>query len=147
MNKEEIKKPKPILLAINICDQIIRDEITKKISLIGLFNTITANTFPCRLPSLHVYVAITNGHGEYNGELRFINLSNNQLIARAQGKISFSNPLTVCEFHFRFVNLEFRTEGKHIVEFCCDGSPIGRRDFIVIGPRLEVHPPLATGGV
>lgn len=133
MKKEDIKKQEPILLAINICDQIIRDESTKKISLIGLFNTIKANMFPVR-HSLHVYVAITNGQGEYEGELRFVNLSNKQLVAKAIGKIRFHNPLEVYEFNFAFQNLEFGSEGKYAVDFLCDGGPVGTREFIVMGP-------------
>lgn len=135
MKKDDIKKQKPILLAINICDQIIRDEATKKISLIGLFNTIKADTFPIRHSLLHVYVAITNGQGEYEGELRFVNLSNRQLVAKALGKIGFYNPLEVYEFNFAFQNLEFSSEGKYAVEFLCDGELVGgAREFIVIGP-------------
>ena len=52
---------KPLVLAIILCDSVIREAQTNKLSLIGTFNGIFANHFPCTHPTLSVYIALT-GH-------------------------------------------------------------------------------------
>ncbi len=125
----------PIVLSITVCDEIIRDEISKKISLIGLFSQIQAATFPVHHPSLHVYVSLTNGHRDYNGELRFVSEDDNNVIASMTGKVPFKNPLQTVELNFAVNNLKFERPGKYRVEFFCDGEPSGSRQFIVSGPK------------
>lgn len=126
---------KPIVMSINVCDEIIRDEISKKISLIGLFSQIQAATFPMHHPSLHVYVSLTDGHGEYRGELRFVREADNSVIASMKGKVPFHNPLQTVELNFAINNLKFEGPGKYRVEFFCDDEPVGSRQFIVSGPE------------
>ena len=122
---------KPIVLAINICDDIIRDEITKKISLIGLFNRIQSPSFPTTHSSLHVYVSLTNGHKKYKGELRFVNESDNNIIFKTNGDVPLQNPLQTLELNFSVRNLKFDKPGKYDVQFYCDGTLVGSRGFIV----------------
>lgn len=125
---------KPIVMSINVCDEIIRDEISKKISLIGLFSQIQITTFPAQHPSLHVYVSLTDGHGEYEGELRFVSEEDNNVIASMKGKVPFQNPLQTVELNFTINNLKFERPGKYRVEFLCGGEPVGSKQFIVKGP-------------
>jgi len=131
-------KPMPSVLSINICDSIIRDEFTKKVSLIGLFNTIRASSFPCTHPQLHVYVALTNGHGKYKTEIRFLNLEEGKLVAGMVGPLEFQNPLHVIEVNLCWQQLRFEKAGDYVVEVLCDGSQIGTRKFRVIGPQQEM---------
>ncbi len=138
-NKKTVKrpqKPTPVVLSINVCDSIIRDEITKKVSLIGIFNTIHANSFPAIHPLLHVYMALTNGHGKYKGELRLLDDAGKVLVS-AQGPLEFSNPLQVVEINFQWQQLKFAKQGQYIIEVQCDGGQVGSRKFRVIGPTLR----------
>ena len=133
----------PNILAINICDDIIRDETTKKISLIGLFNCIRAPKFPIIHKALRVYVCLTNGHKMCKGELRFINDADNTIIFSAEGNIPFKNPLQIVELNFGIANLRFEKPGNYRIEFFCDGHPAGNRRFVVMqmGPT-----PKESGG-
>ena len=67
------EKPTPSGLAIVVCDQIIEDKATNKKSLIGIFNNIASQTFPCRHPQLSVFVSLTEGHGNYDARMRIAN--------------------------------------------------------------------------
>jgi hypothetical protein len=127
-------KPTPAVLSITICDMIIRDELTKKVSLIGLFNTIRANRFPCKHPQLHVYIALTDGHGTYKAEVRFINAQQNKPIAGMRGELIFKSPLQVVEMNLCWQRLNFESAGEYHVEILCEGVLIGSRKFIVAGP-------------
>jgi hypothetical protein len=130
------RKPTPVVLSINICDAIIRDETTKKVSLIGIFNTIQAFSFPTVHPLLHLYMALTNGHGKYKGE---ISLSDNEgkVLICAQGPLEFRDPLQVVEINFEWRLLKFEHEGEYIVEVACDGQQAGTRKFRVVGPKIQ----------
>lgn len=142
-DKEDNKpqqKPTPMVLSVNICDTIIRDEITKKASLIGLFNMIRASRFPCIHPQLHIHIALTNGHGNYQAEVRFINAQQNKPIAGMRGELVFKSPLQVVEINLCWQRLNFESAGEYHVEILCDGELIGTRKFIVTGPQKDSHP-------
>jgi len=142
-NVSDVKKPKPIVLSINICDTIIRDEVTKKVSLIGLFSAINAKTFPTVHPMFHVYVALTNGHGLYKTTLRIVGSSNGQSIFNMDGDLNIASPLQVVELNIGLQGLQFKDPGKYSVQVICNGEPIGMRDFMVVGPA-QIPPTSGT---
>ena len=131
-------KPEPFVLSINICDTIIRDEVTKKVSLIGLFSVINSNIFPCIHPSLHVYVALTNGHGKYNTEIRFSHIEDGEPIAGMTGELDFKNPLQVFELNICWQQLRFSKPGEYIVQVLCEDAVVGERKFRVNGPQQKI---------
>lgn len=138
--EKSAKKPTPSVLSINICDSIIRDEISKKVSLIGLFNTITASSFPCKHPQMHVYVALTNGHGKYKVEVRFWSLKEDKPIAGMVGDLAFQNPLQVVEMNMCWQGVEFGKPGDYAVQVLCESELIGDRKFRVIAPQQQMPP-------
>ena len=81
-----------------------------------------------------MYVSLTNGHKDYNGELRFVSEDDNNVIASMNGKVPFKNPLQTVELNFSVNNMKFERPGKYRVEFLCDGELSGSRQFIVGGP-------------
>lgn len=139
----EGKMPKPIVLSINICDTIIRDEVTKKVSLIGLFSAINAKTFPVVHPMCHVYVALTNGHGLYKTTIRIANIDNSQNIFCMDGELNIANPLQVTELNIGLKGLEFKQPGKYSVQVICNGEPVGSRVFMVVG-QAQIPPTSGT---
>ena len=138
------KKPTPSVLSINVCDAIIRDELSKKVSLIGLFSIIRANSFPCTHPSMHVYIALTNGHGKYQTEVRFVSLEESKPIMGMIGELNFQNPLQVVEMNLCWQRLNFEKPGEYEVEVLCDGDRVGARKFMVMGPQQQIPPTSGT---
>ena len=122
---------KPALLSINICDQVIREEGTHKLSLIGLFTNIKARKFPCTHPCLHVYIAVTGGRGKQAGELRFINDEMDKRLIALKGDVEFPNPLAVVEMNFLISNLRLDKPGPYRFEFWLENKLIGQRHFSV----------------
>lgn len=125
----------PIVLSINLCDTIIRDESTKKVSLIGLFSVIHSQTFPVKHPEMHVYVALTNGHGQQDIDVRFVPLDSNNPLVGIKGQLNFQNPLQVVELNLKWRGVEFSAPGEYLVEVLCNGNRIGDRKFEVINPN------------
>lgn len=126
--------PGPVVLAINICDMVIRDELTKKVSLIGLFSLIGSSNFPCTHPLMHVYLALTEGHGKHDMEVRLIRVEDEKLIAGVVGSVEFADPLQVAELNLIWQNILFEKPGEYSVQIFCKGDsvPIGFRKFHVV---------------
>jgi len=113
-----------------LCDQVIRDEMTKKITLVGCFTTILANAFPATHRGLGLYVALTDGEGDYTGNLRFTLEATGQELMSAEGKFHLANPLQVAELNFGIPALPLPQAGKYRLEFLCDGEPLMSRVFV-----------------
>lgn len=129
---KERNPPGPVVLAINICDSVIRDEWTKKVSLIGLFSLITSPNFPCKHPSMHIYMALTGGHGNHEMEVKLVRVEDQQAVMVMRGPVEFANPLQVAEVNLRWENIILEKPGEYSVEVFCDSEPIGTRKFHVI---------------
>src|SRR5688572_18248039 len=95
-----VQKPSPIPLAMLICDSVIEDKGSGKKSLIGLFNSITASQAPCTHGPLDVFLALTDGNGEYPVLLRCIRSDTEAPLIELPGKIKFLNPQGVLEIHY-----------------------------------------------
>ena len=52
------------MLSLIVCDQIIADRITGKVSLIGVFAIVHTPRFPWTHPQTCVCAALTDGHGK-----------------------------------------------------------------------------------
>ena len=144
---KQMTPPGPVVLAINICDTVIRDELTKKVSLIGLFSLIASSNFPCTHPLMHIYLALTEGHGKHDMEVRLIREEDEKLVMGVAGSVEFANPLQVAELNLMWQNVIFEKPGEYSVQVFCKGNPvpIGARKFHVI--RQGVIPPTSGSEV
>jgi hypothetical protein len=136
-------KPAPIGLAIVICDQIIEDKLTGKKSLIGIFNQIGAQSFPCRHPQVCVFVSLTEGRGQCAARLRIVHDESNRVVAEVNGQIQFPDVHTVVELNFNLVGLTFPDPGVYSIEFYCDDSLVLERRFHVVHVKPPQGPPAA----
>jgi hypothetical protein len=136
-------KPAPIGVAIVICDQIIEDKLTNKKSLIGIFNQIGAQTFPCRHPQVSVFIAVTDGRGQSAARLRIIHDESEHVVAEVNGTIQFPDVHTVVELRFDLVGLTFPEPGIYAIEFYCDDALVLERRFHVLPIKPPQGPPAA----
>lgn len=124
--------PPPKILAFVICDSVIDDRATGKKSLIGLFNNISAKVFPCVHSILHVFVGLTEGHGEYQCSLTCIKDDGSKKVLNLSGPLKFNNPLDVAEVNFEIRGIVFPEPGVYRFEFNCDDVPVISRKFQVV---------------
>jgi hypothetical protein len=134
-------KRAPIGVAIVICDQIIEDKLTNKKSLIGIFNQIGAQAFPCRHPQVCVFVAITDGRGQSAARLRIVHDESEHVVAEVNGSIQFPDVHTVVELRFDLVGLTFPEPGIYAIEFYCDDALVLERRFNVLPIKPPQGPP------
>ncbi len=136
-------KPSPVGIAIVICDQIIEDKLTGKKSLIGIFNQIATQNFPCRHPQICVFVSLTEGRGQCAARLRIVHDESDHVVAEVKGNIQFPDVHTVVELNFSMVGLVFPEPGVYSIEFYCDEAIILERRFTVSHIKPAQGPPAA----
>lgn len=124
--------PTPVLKAMLVCDQTIRDELTHKVSVIGIFDKIIAPTFPVRHPMLTVYARITDAEGEYNFRLEFINLENNQKLGEGTETAEVGDRMVMHDLIFHLHGLQFESPGSYEFRLFADSQFVGHYSFQVM---------------
>ncbi|MBU6410027.1 MAG: hypothetical protein KGR98_06545 [Verrucomicrobia bacterium] len=137
MNKET-----PIGIALMICDKVITDAATQEKTIVATFNQILATAFPCTHHRMTVFVALTNGKGVLDSEIRCVNTDENTVVFGMKGTVPFVNPTQVIEMAFQFNNLTFAKPGLHTIEFYCENELILQRPFHVslMNPQQQQKP-------
>lgn len=126
------KKPKPMPLAMIICDTVIEDKLTNKKTLVGIFNTVNSPKVPSVHPGLNVFLSLTEGIGEYDCNLRCVNAANSKTIVDLGGKIGFQNIKEIIELNFELQGILFPDFGEYRFEFFCNNEPLISRRFMVL---------------
>jgi hypothetical protein len=130
----------PLLLAVVLCDHIIREAGTNKYSLIGIFNMLFVRQLPCTHASLAAYIALTDGRGQVPAILRLVEVETGKEVLSARTTINFQDPTAVAELALQIPNVRFESLGEYALEFHADGELLGSRKLRV----LMVKPPGPT---
>lgn len=125
------KRAKPVLLAMIVSDKIVHEQETKKISLIGLFSTIHAESFPCVHSRMHIYAALTDYVGSAKCEIRFSDETGKRIADLPPQYLNFPEKLAIVEITFAINNLPLPKEGIYHFDLFIDGQPVGHRKFVV----------------
>ena len=126
-----VEKPVPQLLAMLICDTIIHDSKTRKKTVVGIFDTITCKKIPFTHHSLSIYIVLTEGIGEYEGELKLICEDDETALCELKGPLAFTERLQRVELEFKLDGLVFPHFGKYRFDFLCDGRLVKSRKFYI----------------
>lgn len=121
---------KPLGIALIICDRVITDALTQEKTLVASITNLRAARFPARHPRLTVFVALTNGNGQADCEIKCVNeTEKGEPVFGMKGIVPFTTPMEVVELAFQFNNLTFPKPGLHSIEFLCDGEIVLQRRF------------------
>ncbi len=117
-------KIKPRLNYTIICDDV-RQEMGGKFSLMGLFESIYAGTFP----ALHHRFAIVNewsgGRGEFTVRIRLLAPDREQVLSESETKLSlFNETQRHRDISIRY-NTTFKVPGTYWIETLVDGEQAG----------------------
>src|SRR2546426_9332868 len=84
----------PEAVAMLVCERIIRDERTGRITLVDLLGDITARTFPFSIPSICVYARLTDAEGAYEFAIDVVRRADVATVARLSvGRFEALDPL------------------------------------------------------
>jgi hypothetical protein len=114
-----------------ICEMVMRDEATKNVSLVGLFNRISGPGLPIFRDRLHVFLCLTDGHGRQPFRLE-CKAPDESVVFEAKGEITFGDPLEVADLNIEIRGLLFPAAGNYAFEFFCGGELLIMRRFSVV---------------
>jgi len=118
-------------LAIIICDDVFRDERTKKLIIVGTFHNINAREFPYRHPRMKILFTLTNGRGPYQVNLSIRSADDDSALFNITGNAHFDNPLQIVDLDIEIQSLTIPKSGKYWVQLEVDSEVLAQRPFVV----------------
>lgn len=119
-------------ISVMICDDLYRDESTKKLIVVGAFNTISVPELPAQHPKMCVLFTLTNGRGEYDLSLTIEHERTGREILCIKGPLLIDDPLAIADVDVRLHGIVFPESGKYWVVLRCDEEIIQQRPFFVV---------------
>ena len=116
-------KVKPMLGYTILCDDV-RQEMGGKFSLMGLFESIYANSFPAVHPRFAIVNEWTGGKGEFKVRVRLLAPDREQVISESEAAIAlFSETQRHRDISIRF-NTKFAVPGTYWIETLLDDERV-----------------------
>jgi hypothetical protein len=114
---------KPVLVHTILCDDV-RQEMGGKFSLMGLFETISAVTFPAIHPRFAIMNEWSGGRGEFIAKIRLLAPDRKTVISESEAKLALFNETQ----HHRDISLRFNTTfpapGTYWIEMLLDNAQV-----------------------
>lgn len=128
----EPEPPVPTFNAMLICDTAIREEGSRKVSLIGIFDSITGSTFPMVHPALCVYVNLGDAEGTYRLRLELVRADEMVTLGRGGAELSARDRMMPAEAVFQLRGLLFERPGRYEFVLYVNEAFVGRKSFVVV---------------
>lgn len=123
--------PAPVLLSFIICDQVIVDVVTKKHSIIGAFEDISAFEFPAQHPWLAVFAQWTNGHGEMLWRVELLDVeADDRVLGQVGDKIAFEDVRQVVSIGMNVGGIVFPHPGEYRFRIYANNEPVMERAVV-----------------
>ena len=123
-------KVKPRLSYTLICDDV-RQEMGGKFSLMGLFESIYANTFPALHHRFAVVNEWTGGRGDFSVRIRLLAPDQEQVLSESETKLSlFNETQRHRDISIRY-NTTFKVPGTYWIEMLLDNERVGMAPLVV----------------
>jgi len=123
----------PVLVAALVCDVAVPDPSTGKKNLIGIFDRVNVGKFPTER-QMSLYMKVTDAEGDYDTEVRYLQVSSGKVLAKAEGKLHSENRLASIELIIKFPPLPIPEEGRYEFQVWANSMFLGAT-FIDALPR------------
>ena len=124
--------PLPVVLGLALCDQVIVEQGTRKVSLIGSFSGIKGRTFPFLARPFAVFAVLADADGEGEIELMVTRLESDQLVYRQRQWLRFPDRFVQMQVLFRIHECVFPDAGQYQFTLLLDGQWLTHR-------RIQVY--------
>jgi hypothetical protein len=123
-----------------LCDLTIREAGTGKISLIGVFEDISAAAFPVVHRGLAVYTKLADAEGEYTIRLELVRLDDSHVLAQGTLTATFASRMTPGEMVFNLENLGFERPGRYEFRLYAADRFVAAKSFRVVAATTPTRP-------
>jgi len=115
----------PVTKAIYCCDNVVEDQSSGKIHVLGVFNAIRppyGTAYPCRLRQLCVFTQLIGGIGEVSLRLEVVSARDETIVyTSAEQRVRFPDRHTTMSACFRILECPFPRPGVYLVELYAQG--------------------------
>ena len=115
-----------------LCDLTIREHGSGKISLIGVFENISAPRFPVVHRALSVYAKLTDAEGDYVIRLELIRLEDSHVVAQGTLTATFADRMSPGELIFNLENLGLERPGRYEFRLSANDRFVASKTFTVM---------------
>jgi hypothetical protein len=129
---EQLSKEHPKFNAMLICDSTIREEVTGKVSLIGIFENVTAASFPAAHHSLSVYANLADASGNYRFRLTLRRRDDNAKLGEGGMDAVAVDRMKPLELVFQLQGLVFERPGRYEFTLHANDRHVGTKVFEVV---------------
>jgi uncharacterized protein DUF6941 len=124
--------PCPRAQGLTLCDYVMREEGTLKVSLVGTFTGMRTDAFPFSPRPFCVFAALTDGLGQGTLELTITHLASDEEIYTLRRPIDFPNRFMDVQVLIRLSEFSFPEEGLYLFSLAVDDDTVAQR-------RVRVH--------
>ena len=119
ITKTEFDKNNIEQVLLTVCESVIIEKDTGKISLIGLFERMVSVNVPTICPKFTIFTKFEKGNGDHDHRILIRPEGIKEEIAKLDGKINFSSE-GKAQYVGNFIWLPFPKFGKYIIEIYVD---------------------------
>lgn len=119
--------PTPVAPGLTLCDYLIVDERTKKVSLIGTFTGVSAAEVPTTLPPFYAYALLSDSQGRVPVELIVTRLDTMQIVHTARNVLTFPDRLAEVHCIMRIPACQVPVAGAYQVTLQTGGEWIAQQ--------------------
>jgi hypothetical protein len=119
--------PTPTALGMHLCEQLIVEEHTRRVSLINCFTALPFVEFPTGPRPFWIFADLTDGSGSGDAEIIIANAATGDAIHAENRPIRFSNRLQVVQFGWRVSGCRFPSPGRYYVTLRVDAEWVAQR--------------------
>jgi hypothetical protein len=133
--------PHPSLNAMLACDRAIRDPVTRKVALVGVFDRIGIPRLPADYVSgMSIYARLTDAQGRYRLRLELVRLDDDQVIGRGEMDATLEDRLRMTEVTLNLKRVRFETAGTYEFRLFGNDRYVGGLTLTVetAAPSLEL---------
>lgn len=124
--------PSPTAIGLTLCDYVIVEERTKKVSVIGSFSGLKVAGFPAVPQPFCVFASLIDGEGDGTVELTVTEVSSDEEIHTLRRPVHFPDRLTEVQVRFRLHECVFPAPGAYVFTLSVDNEWVAHR-------RLRVY--------
>jgi hypothetical protein len=124
--------PHPALKAILLCDRIIQEAVTEKVSLIGIVDRVVGAEFPFDyVRGVALYARVTDAAGEYALRMEVVRLEDEWLAGGVDVVAAIPDRMAAYEIVFDLARIRFERAGRYEFRLIANGRFIGGAVLLV----------------
>jgi hypothetical protein len=127
--------PTPTALSLTLCDAVIIEERTKKVSLIGGFAGMRVERFPALAMPFSAFAIVSDGLGDGTITLSVVREDTGEEVYLREMEYRFPNRLAEVRVHFRLTSCIFPTSGWYRFTLLIDREWVAHRRLRVYSPE------------